>query len=56
MVASVSYPSDVSFYYTYYGMAMSVRPSIRVSVTVFRTFILRALTYRVEILHATFFL
>ena len=45
---------------TYYGMVMSVRPSVRPglrpSVTVFRTFLLHALTYWAEILHVTFFL
>ena len=41
---------------TYYGMAMSVRVSVRPSVTVFRTFLLHALTYWAEILYVTFFL
>ena len=40
---------------TYYGMVMSIRPSgspsFRLSVTVFRTFLLHALTYWAEILH-----
>ena len=41
---------------TYYGMAMSVRVSVRLSVTVFRTFLLHALTYWAEILYIAFFL
>ena len=45
---------------TYYGMVMSVRPglrpSVRPSVTVFRTFLLHALTYWSEILCITLFL
>ena len=41
---------------TYYGMAMSVRVSVRLSVTVFRTFLLHALTYWAEILYVAFFL
>ena len=35
---------------------MSVRPGLRPSVTVFRTFLLHALTYWAEILHVSFFL
>ena len=30
---------------TYYGMVMSVRPGLRPSIKVFRTFLLHALTY-----------
>ena len=41
---------------TYYGMVMSVRPGLRPSVTVFRTFLLHALTYWSEILCITLFL
>ena len=47
---------------TYYGMVMSVRVSIRVSVRpsglrppIFRTFLLHALTYWAQILHMTLF-
>ena len=50
--------SDVT--YMYYGMVMSVRPSgspsVRPSVTVFRTFLLHALIYWSEILCITLFL
>ena len=41
---------------TYYGMVMSVRVSVRPSVTIFRTFLLHALTYWSEILCITLFL
>ena len=41
---------------TYYGMLMSVHPGLRPSATVFRTFLLHALTYQAEILHLTVFL
>ena len=41
---------------TYYGMVMSVRPGLRPSVTVFRTFLLHALMYWAESVHVTFFL
>ena len=40
---------------TYFGMVMSVRVSIRPSVTVFRTFFLHTLTYWDEILHIIMF-
>ena len=40
---------------TYYGMVMSVRPSLRPSVTIFRTFLLHALTCWAEICVSLYF-